>query len=178
MRKSVRKISFAMAAVMTAGVMAGCSDSDTPSASNNTAASSFETAVEPATIRVGIVTNTMGVPAAYALENGFYEDEGINVEPVIFSTGSLVNEAFGAGEIDVAFSGLASIFSLATGQASWIGEINTTDGLGIYVRPDSPILDHKGEVEGYENVYGSADTLRGITILGPLGNVAQYGAAN
>lgn len=181
MKRIREKISFAMAVAVAVVTMAGCSGSNSSSvadSSDNTSTNVSEAAAEPTTIRVGIVTNTMGVPAAYALENGFYEEEGINVEPVIFSTGSLVNEAFGAGEIDVAFSGLASIFSLATGQASWIGEINTTDGLGIYVRPDSPILEHKGEVSGYENVYGSADTLRGITILGPLGNVAQYGAAN
>lgn len=171
MKKMLRKISLLLASALAAGLLAGCGGS-------GQSASAADGEAAPTTIRVGIVTNTMGVPAAYALEKGYYEAEGITVEPVIFSTGSLVNEAFGAGEIDVAFSGLASIFSLATGQASWIGEINTTDGLGIYVRPDSPILEHKGEVEGYENTYGSADTLRGITILGPLGNVAQYCAAN
>ena len=160
-----RILAMGLSAVLAVGMLTGCS--------GEKAAESGKTK-----IRVGIVTNTMGVPAAYALEKGYYTAEGLEVEPVIFSSGSVVNEAFAAGEIDVAFSGLASIFSLATGNASWIGEVNTTNGLGIYVRPDSPILQYKGEVPGYENVYGSADTLKGVKILGPLGNVAQYCSSN
>lgn len=164
-RFSKRIISLFLAAGLL--VMTGCAGKNNKSGA------------EKATkVRVGIVTNTMGVPAAYAMEKGYYKDENIEIEPVIFSTGSLVNEAMAANEIDIAFSGLASIFSLATGDALWIGEINTTPGLGIYVRPDSPILEHKGVVPGYENVYGSAETVKGIKILGPLGNVAQYCAAN
>lgn len=169
MKKALKKtMAIALAGSLLAGCSAGAQGGNSGKAAKD----------GTATIRVGIVTNTMGVPAAYALDQGFYKDAGLNVEPVIFSTGSLVNEAFAAGEIDVAFSGLASIFSLATGTASWIGEINTTKGLGIYVRPDSEILKHKGAVEGYENVYGDKDSVTGIKILGPLGNVAQYCSAN
>jgi len=165
-----RCISLVLAGIIMLGMFTGCA--------KNSESGATEQDSKSTKIRVGIVTNTMGVPAAYALENGYYAAENLEVEPVIFSTGSLVNEAMAAGEIDIAFSGLASIFSMATGTASWIGEINTTAGLGIYVRPDSPILNEKGVVSGYENVYGSAESLKGAQILGPLGNVAQYLAAN
>lgn len=125
---------------------------------------------------VGTMPLTVGVPVQYALEQGYYADEGLDVEVIIFPTGAPINEAYGAGQLDVAVSGLASVFSLALGTTHWIGEINTTGGIGIYVRPGSPILQAKGEVEGYPEIYGNAELCKGMTILGPLGTVSQYNA--
>ncbi len=127
-------------------------------------------------LTVGTMPLTVGVPVEYALEQGYYAEEGLDVEMIIFPTGAPINEAYAAGQIDVAVSGLASVFSLALGTTHWIGEINTTGGMGIYVRPDSPILSVKGQVEGYPNIYGSAELCKGMEILGPLGTVSQFNA--
>lgn len=43
-------------------------------------------------IRVAIVANTMGVPVAYAQSKGFYEEEGIDIDPIVFPSGPQVNE--------------------------------------------------------------------------------------
>lgn len=125
---------------------------------------------------VGSMPLTVGAPVQYALEQGYYAEEGLNVELVIFPTGAPINEAYAAGQIDVAVSGLASVFSLALGTTHWIGEINTTGGMGIYVRPDSPILSAKGQVEGYPEIYGNAELCKDMEILGPLGTVSQFNA--
>lgn len=125
---------------------------------------------------VGTMPLTVGVPVQYAYDQGYYEDEGLDVEILIFSTGAPINEAYAAGQIDVAVSGLASVFSLALGQTRWIGEINTTGGLGIYARPDSPLLTEKGNVEGFSEIYGSKELVDGLEILGPLGTVSQFNA--
>ncbi len=135
---------------------------------------SRETSTKP--LRIGTMPLTVGVPVAYADAMGYYEEEDLDVEIIIFSTGAPINEAYAAGQIDIAVSGLASVYSLALPDTHWIGEINTTGGLGIYVRPNSPLLQHKGLVPGYPEIYGSAETLKGSKILGPLGTVAQYNA--
>jgi ABC-type nitrate/sulfonate/bicarbonate transport system substrate-binding protein len=125
-------------------------------------------------LRIGTMPLTVGVPVAYADAMGYYKAEGLDVEILIFSTGAPINEAYAAGQIDIAVSGLASVYSLSLPDTHWIGEINTTGGLGIYVRPNSPLLKHKGLVPGFPEIYGSPDTFKGIKILGPLGTVAQY----
>ena len=125
---------------------------------------------------VGTMPLTVGVPVQYAFEKGYYKDEGLDVEIVIFPTGAPINEAYAANQIDVAVSGLASVFSLALGKTRWIGEINTTGGIGIYARPDSPVVQVKGNVDGYPEIYGSAELVKGMKILGPLGTVSQFNA--
>lgn len=125
---------------------------------------------------VGTMPLTVGVPVQYAFEKGYYAAEGLDVDITIFSTGAPINEAFAAGQIDIAASGLASVYTLAIGTASWIGEINTTGGMGVYVRPDSKIAKVKGQVAGEPNIYGSKDLVKGIKILGPLGTTAQFNA--
>ncbi len=126
---------------------------------------------------IGTMPGHQGVPIQYAIDNGMYEEAGLNIELVLFPTGAPINEALAAEQIDIAGSGMASIFALASGDNYWLGDnVKTVRGLGIYVRPDNPILEHKGEVEGYPDVYGSADTIKGITVLGPLGTAAQFNA--
>lgn len=125
-------------------------------------------------LRIGTMPSTIGVPVAYAYDNGYFKDEGLDVEVVMFVTGAPINEALAAKQIDVAASGLASVFSLAIGTCKWVGEINTTGGMGIYVRPNSKILSVKGKVAGLPNIFGSAETIKGISVLGPLGTSSQF----
>lgn len=133
-------------------------------------------AAESKPLVIGTMPLTVGVPVQYAFEKGYYKAEGLDVQILIFPTGAPINEAYAANQIDIAVSGLASVFSLALGETRWIGEINTTGGMGIYARNDSPLLSVKGKVEGFPNIYGSADLVKGIKILGPLGTVSQFNA--
>jgi sulfonate transport system substrate-binding protein len=125
-------------------------------------------------IRVGTMPSTVGTPLDYAMKKGWFEEAGLKVERIMFPTGAPINEALAAEQLDVALSGLASVYAVASGDVTWIGEINTASGLGVYVRPDSPILKEKGNIEGCPNVYGSAETLSGLTVLGPLGTSSQF----
>lgn len=137
-------------------------------------AASEDKKVENITIRVGTQPTTMGTPLEYALNNNWFDGTGITVERILFPTGAPINEALAAGELDIAINGLATVYAVAAGDVTWIGEINNAGGLGIYVRPDSPVLQHKGEVDGYPDMYGSTDTLKDLVFLGPLGTSAQF----
>ena len=115
------------------------------------------------TLRVGTMPVTLGVPVQYAYDQGYFEDAGLDVEIVLFATGAPVNEAMAAGEIDVAVSGMASVYALATGMYTYIGDGSITlDGEAIYARPDSDIAKAEGVLPGTK---GSADTVKGKSIL-------------
>ena len=76
------------------------------------------------TLNVGTQANYIGAPAYYAMEKGYFEDAGLDVNLIIFDSGAPVNEALAAGEIDVGQSGFASIYSMTSGVCSWVMEID------------------------------------------------------
>lgn len=131
----------------------------------------------PVKIRVGTMPNHIGVPIQYAAEKGLYKNAGLDVEVILFPTGAPINEALSAEKIDLAGSGMASVFALASGDAYWLGDyVKTVAGLGVYVRPNSPVLKEKGNFPGKPNVYGSRETVKGLVILGALGTSDQFEA--
>jgi len=131
----------------------------------------------PVKIRVGTMPNHIGVPIQYAAEKGLYAAAGLDVEVILFPTGAPINEALSAEKIDLAGSGMASVFALASGDAYWLGDyVKTVAGLGVYVRPDSPVLKEKGKFPGKPQVYGSKETVKGLVILGALGTSDQFEA--
>ncbi len=125
-------------------------------------------------LNVGVMVSTMSIPVFYAQDKGWFKEAGLNVNVIIFPTGVPINEAIAAKQLDIACSGFAAIYSVASGSCKWIAETNTTNGAGIYARPDSPIVKEKGKVKGFPKILGSKETLRGVKILGPLGTSAQF----
>lgn len=121
-------------------------------------------------LNVGTMALTCGVPVLYAEEQGYFEDAGLNVNIEIFATGAPINEAIAAEEIDVAVSGFASVYSLANANCTWLADVNTTGGMALYARPDSEIAQCTEE----DGIIGSADALKGLQILEPLGTAVQY----
>ena len=124
---------------------------------------------------IGTLANWVGLPAYYAQAMGYYEEVGLEVELVNFgSQGPLVNEAMAADECDIAVSGMASVYALGTGMYTYIGDgCLTIAGEGIYARPDSAIYATGPDANG---AYGSQETLKDITILGPMNTTAQMNA--
>lgn len=159
-----KSISIILITMLLLGLITGCSSSG----DNEEKSDSSDV------LRVALQPVCLGAPVGYAYEKGYYEDEGLNVELTYFDTGAPINEAFAAGQLDIAASGLASVFSLATGNASWVGEINTTGGQGIYFRPDDEAAQVTTVTEDGVEILGNAETVKGMKFLGPLGTSAQY----
>ncbi len=148
-----------------------------PAKSTAPADSNTESKVSDEVIRVATMPNHIGLPIQYAMDKGLYKEAGLNIKVILFPTGAPINEALSAEQVDLAASGMASVFALAAGDCYWLGDsVKTVSGLGVYVRPDSPVLKQKGLVEGHPNVYGSKDTIKGLTILGSLGTSDQFEA--
>ena len=126
------------------------------------------------TLNVGILVGTSAIPVLYARDQGWFEELGLDVNVITFPTGSPINEAFAAEQLDIASFGSAGIFAMSTGECTMIGEPNTGGGLGLFVRNDNPILEHQGENTVYPEAYGSADTAKGLQVMLPLGTASQF----
>ena len=178
-----RLFSVLMASAIMAGALNGCGSSgedakkpDDAPKGGDTSASADKPSGKP--LVVGVQSSIISVPIVYAKEKGYFDDLGLDVELVVFPNGSPENEGLAAEQLDVASNGLASVFSMASGLCAWVGETDTIgDSTWIYARPDNPVFQHKGEIEGRPDMYGSADTLKGQKILGPTRTIQQHMAA-
>lgn len=181
--KNVRRsiTALTMAAAVAASLV-GCSNSKgtgntaqgTDKESADTSASGKGGKTEYDVLRVGLLPLSVGVPVQYAADQGWFEEEGLNVSLEYFATGAPVNEAVAAEELDIACSGFASIYSLANADCVWLADVNTTGGMGLYARSDSDVVSAGKNLPELSNVYGSAETVKGKKILEPLGTAVQY----
>lgn len=131
------------------------------------------------TLNVGVQSNIISIPTVYAYEKGYYEELGLDVNLIMFPNGSPENEGLAAEQLDVASNGLASVYSMASGLCDWIGESDSgSSTLSIYMRPDCDALNYKGEIDGKPNMYGSAESLKGLRVLGPTSTMEQWAAAS
>lgn len=160
-----KALALSMVLILVLSLLSGCS--------SNKQASEGD---QSQTLTVAMMPFGGNVPAQYAFDQGWFKEEGLNVKFVMLANGADINEALAAKKVDVAVSGLAMVMSLASGTCKWVAETNNSGGMGLYVREDSPVLKQKGQVKGKPNMYGSPDTLKGITILGQLGTSSQYAA--
>lgn len=125
-------------------------------------------------LRVGTMAMTVGIPVHYADKFGLFKEAGLDIEVVVLATGAPINEAMAADQLDIAASGMASVFGLSTGRYKYIGDgLRVMRGEVIFARPDSDIAKTPGPKPG---VLGSADTVRGKNILGPLATAAHLSA--
>lgn len=184
-------VTMAAAGVGCGGAKTTATDSTTAkTAETTTAAAAGETKGEAAaeskegnmeapvssgkTLIVGTMANSLGLPVHQADIAGYFKDAGLDVKIEIFATGAPINEAMAAGNLDVAVSGMASVYALATGMYTYIGDgVITTGGESIYARADSPIAKAAANDRG---VIGDAEVLKGASILGPLATTAHYQA--
>ena len=187
MKKSFGKL-FAMSlAVLMLLTLAACGGSGKSSTSEKTEtpAESSESSGERTftasgeTLNVGVQSNIISIPTVYAYEHGYYEELGLDVNLIMFPNGSPENEGLAAEQLDLASNGLASVYSMASGLCDWIGESDSgSSTLAIYMRPDCDALNYKGEIEGKPDMYGSAESLKGLRVLGPTSTMEQWAAAS
>ncbi len=158
-------LAFLLSVCMVAGLTAcGSGASSDGAAASGSEGGSFKT------LNVGTMALTCGIPVLYAEEKGYFKDAGLDVNIEIFATGAPINEAIAADQIDIAVSGFASVYSLANANCTWLADVNTTGGMALYARPDSEIA-KAPETDG---MIGSAETLKGLQVLEPLGTAVQY----
>ncbi len=116
------------------------------------------------------------LPAWLGMNDGKFEEAGIDFDLLFFTGGAPQNEALGADEWEVGTMG--SPPSITGGIAYGVKVIGfgspDNKAVTIWARPDSDIAQIQGEIDGYPDIYGNADTWRGKTILCPTTTSAHF----
>ncbi len=164
-----RRLLAAVLAVTMASALTACGGSgETASGGGSGSAQKEEGKYD--VLNVGTMALTCGIPVLYAEEQGYFKEAGLDVKVELFATGAPINEAIAANQIDIAVSGFASVYSLANANCTWLADVNTTGGMGLYARPDAPIAQNEAE----NGLIGDGENLKGMQILEPLGTAVQY----
>ena len=121
-------------------------------------------------IKVGILASYYSAAIYYADQMGYDTEEGIDIVPQEFASGAPMNESFAAGELDAADMGPAAVHAVGKFDAKVIAQNARQVAVNLMVKSDSPLLAQQDE----NGVYGSADLIRGMTIMGPSGTYAHY----
>lgn len=126
------------------------------------------------TIRVATLAQQLSLPMYYISQQGWDVENGFKLEITTFSQGTGINEALGSGLVDVCTIGAAGINSCSVYDAVYLfSHEDSAAGQNCYVRNDSPIAKEKGYLEDYPEVLGSPETIKGSTILLPMGTGNQ-----
>lgn len=158
-----KMISLLLVAALTVGNLIGCGNDGNSSGDGQTGET--EAGEELTTLRVQSMSNFNGVLLSYIVDQGWAAEEGLELDVQLYANGSAANEALAAGLWDVGFQGSAYVFGAVNNDAKIIGTSSNTGGDRLFVRGDSEILESKGSNPTYPEVYGTADQLRGATIL-------------
>ncbi len=179
----MKKLFLMLTVVISTIMMVGCSGNSNetknpPSESNTVTGEDDSIAKTPTSsgkkLVIGTMANALGLPVHQAEKAGYFKDAGLNVVIEIFATGAPINEAMAAGDLDIAVSGMASVYGLATGMYTYVGDgCITSAGQSIYARADSDIAKESGNSN---SILGSAETVKGCSVLGPLSTTAHYQA--
>ena len=158
-KKRSRICSIALAAVLLAQVLSGCTGQEDSAH----------------VLNVALQTTAQGVPAYAAQVDGLNEAAGLQVNSVVYANGPSQNEALGANEWDVATMGAPpAIMANIAYNAKIIAFVLMEASTEFWVRPDSDIAQVSGQVEGYPTILGNGDTWRGKTILCPVATTSHF----
>lgn len=121
--------------------------------------------------KVAILASFYSAAIDYADQKGYDLEEGINIVPQQFASGAPMNEAFAAGELDAADMGPAAVHAVGKFNAKVIAQNAKQVACQLIIKPDTDIANAGPDENG---VYGTADLVRGKTIMGPAGTYSHY----
>lgn len=125
-------------------------------------------------IRVAVMPYILSASIAYAKEQKWDIEAGINMEFVMYPQGAAINSGLSNGEWDVAVTGGAAIFGVAEYNAKYICDYQDgTGGNEIHVRPNSDVTEAKGFNPTFPENYGDPESVSGKTVLFCEGTTSQ-----
>jgi len=111
-----------------------------------------------------------------AIQEGIDKKYGLELEMPYFDSGMVQVEALPAKQWDVGALGAVPMVMAALRYQAYMIGMTHDDAFNVNVmaRPDSPILKVKGANPDYPNMYGSADLVKGKTILATTVSAGHY----
>lgn len=172
-----------MTMMMCAGILAGCGSSgktDGTQAAQGEGQSAVQEDTSGKTYKLtvsGIGGSLNYLPVYIAEQEGFFEAAGVEIEEVLFTNGPVQMEALSSGGWDIGCTGVGGVFAGVLGyDAKVLGSSSSDDGTQyVFARNDSDIIAAgKGHNTVSDEIYGTAETWRGKSILCNTGSVTQY----
>lgn len=125
----------------------------------------------------GIGGSLNWLPVYIAKEEGWFAEEGLDIEEVLFTNGPVQMESLSSDGWDIGCTGVGGVFAGVLGyDAVVVGSSNTDDGTQyVFARNDSDIVkDGNGKNSLSDQIYGSPEIWKGKSILCNTGSVTQY----
>ncbi|MGB4609809.1 MAG: ABC transporter substrate-binding protein [Saccharofermentanales bacterium] len=125
----------------------------------------------------GISSTSQFLPVYVCREKGWFEEVGLDVEEVMFTGGPVQMEAMASDSWDLGLTGIGGVLAGVIRYDGIVVNTNSTDDGGNYVftRNDSDIVSAgKGNNTLDPEIYGTADTWKGKTVLTSTGTVLEY----
>lgn len=175
-RRSLTGITLALGVAMVAAACSGGTaaegDATTDAAEDATTAdAATDGAPEVTDLTVGIVPVVDHASVFIANQEGFFEEEGLTVEPTAMQGGAAALPAMISGDLQAAFASYPSFF-LAEQQGLGVtivaeGIRGTEETAGIYVPADSPIQEPK-DLEGATVAVNTLNNIGDVSIKAAL----------
>jgi NitT/TauT family transport system substrate-binding protein/sulfonate transport system substrate-binding protein len=107
------------------------------------------------------------LPTYIAMQKGWDKAEGLKIDTQLYMSGPPENEALASNTWEVGTEGCVPAMLAAIRYGAYIIAVGDDDSPtdNLWVRPNSPILKLKGTNPKYPEVYGSAASFKGKTIL-------------
>lgn len=126
-------------------------------------------------LRVAMMSFIAGLPTECIGRNKLDEKASPEMDTIMFATRAPMNGALAVGLWDVGAMGATAVTSVANYDTMIISEVlESMDGLGVSVEPDSPIAQAKGYSPSYPNMLGDPEIIKDVTILLPVGMVQYF----
>lgn len=115
-----------------------------------------------------------------AMKEGLDKKAGVELKLQYFDSGMPQIEALPANQWDVGATGGVPMLMAALRYDAYLIGLANDESLAnvVMARPDSPILQTKGANAKYPNIYGTADQLKGKTILATTVSSGHYGMSS
>ncbi len=101
------------------------------------------------------------------IQNGWDKEEGLKIEMLYFDSGMAQMESLAAKQWTIGATGSVPMLVGAMRFGAYLVAIANDDSTAnaVMIRPDSPIMKAKGTNPDFPETYGSAETVKGKTIL-------------
>lgn len=135
-------IAALIATALTVTIFAGCNaspgaSSNASSAASATAASASKNALEKTSFNLGHLNSTAHLLGFVAKEEGFFEEEGLDVTLTLFSSAAELSGGLESGKLDVAFIGSVPALTFQSqGHDLTIFGGEMTNGHGYVIKPE------------------------------------------
>ena len=173
-KEAKRVLALLLVLVLSLGSLSGCSggkEAEEPGSEGEETAAQETGEMEQ--ITVSVHPSGHGLPAYIADQMGFYEEEGLDVETLVYIGAPPQMEAYEAGAWDIGTTGFGGIILGVAKSSMQIIGLSIDSGLvmGLFAREDSDIVQ-----AGYNEetgCYGTADEWRGKEVLYTQGTITD-----